>query len=589
MYLSAFLGTASERAGAARDSWADAVARHARRLGLAVRSEERLLPGSTRIEIARLGPGLAARSGTASSLGREGVNSANDVAFDISPTDGEMRIAVPPATPRQVYAARVEGGWVVADDLRLFPHIVEAALDPRGVCALLQFGIIPPPFTLYRNVRRIPGGHALRLRADWDEPKTDLLFRARPAAPRVGRDEAGSLVVRALEAILERIPDRSALYFSGGVDSALLAARCARMGRTDIRLVNFRFGPEDAESAHAERIANHLGLRMLRVEHDVREARSVLEHIGEDYSYPFGDFSILPTNMLVHRSLDRLGHLAAAVDGTGADGAFGVGALYPKWRSVYAVPALARRMFGEAYRRHGLWRVRNRLEWCGWMARRSAWMSLGQAFLCQNTLDGIAYDVPAAVRGEIDLAIDRHVFVVSAEVGPSEQLSLLDVLCVCAGRMASKSFDPLRLNGVETVYPFLDPAMLAVSSSLPWDLKCVGGESKGLLKTLLAREVPREWVYRPKSGFTPPYREMLASEPLQELLRDVALSPRNPLRDYVRVDAAREMVDLARKGQPLGVGACDFLWALAFASAWLRQTLPSATACGRPAEAPARP
>jgi asparagine synthetase B (glutamine-hydrolysing) len=205
-------------------------------------------------------------------------------------------------------------------------------------------------------------------------------------------------------------------------------------------------------------------------------------------------------------------------------------------------------------------------------------MSPGQAFLSQNALDGIAYDVPADVRTELDGALDGSVSPVSAGLDPAERLSMLDVLCVCAGRMASKSFDPLRLNGVDTIYPFLEPSMLAVSSSLPWSHKCAGGQSKALLKTLLAKDLPSEWVYRPKSGFTPPYRELLASRPLQNLLRDVALSPRNPLLEFIRVEAVREMVDRARDGQPMGLGVGDFLWVFAFASAWVCQTVPSVQA-----------
>jgi len=55
--------------------------------------------------------------------------------------------------------------------------------------------------------------------------------------------------------------------------------------------------------------------------------------------------------------------------------------------------------------------------------------------------------------------------------------------------------------GLPTVKPFLSPEVLEVARVLPSDLKAVVEEAKPVLKRLMARSFPAEWVYRKKQGF----------------------------------------------------------------------------------------
>ena len=70
------------------------------------------------------------------------------------------------------------------------------------------------------------------------------------------------------------------LFFSGGVDSSLLAARAAALGRTDIQLLNYAFGQHDPEAAHAQRVAAHLPKR--RIQEKLDGPRHLLATAGAD-------------------------------------------------------------------------------------------------------------------------------------------------------------------------------------------------------------------------------------------------------------------------------------------------------------------
>ena len=157
---------------------------------------------------------------------------------------------------------------------------------------------------------------------------------------------------------------------------------------------------------------------------------------------------------------------------------------------------------------------------------------------------------------------------------PPTRLSLPDAVHVCAGMYAAKSYDPLRSAGVVPVYPYLQPMPLREALALSWEVKCPGGEPKGLLKNALAGHVPPEMVYRSKSNFLPPFREILAHSVMQDFLRAEVLSANSPLAGFCRRSVVLEILDRGARRKPLSLGAWNLIWALGFASAWCRQNRP---------------
>jgi len=547
-FFSAYAGPA-----AGSKSWEAAIRAHARWLGCPERIDfghNNPPPSGVVRAVARL----------AQTAVPEGGN-AVQVAVD----DSGLSVRVPPATPQPCYALSAFGGQVLTDDLRFCASVTGAALDPVGIYALLLFGQAPAPLTCLRGVTRLVGGYRYRVNGQGIVSERDFVS---DLAPTSDAAVAEARVRDVLDGVIEGMPQHTMLFFSGGVDSALLAARAVALGRTDIQLLNYAFGPHDHEAAHAQRVAAQLRLACERVTHDANDTAQVLSRLGRDYAYPFGDLSTLPSNLLVHAALKNGSTPPAVIEGTGADGAFGLAASYGRYRTIFALPAALRVAGSKAYDLLRLWRFNLPLERVLRFVRKSTRLDIGPAVLALNSLDGIAYDVPTGGSASLPASDGESLL-------PEEHLSQLDLAWVCAGRMAPKTFDPLRGRGVHPIYPYLEPSLLAVSSSLSWSVKSAGGEAKSVLKTILARQLPASLVYRKKSGFTPSYRTTLASGPLQEFLHDVVLTPANPVLEWCDVPTIRDLVKRAHgKGAPLSAGAIDFLWTLAFTSGWLRQLPP---------------
>ena len=595
MFFSAYVGT---DVGLPR--WREALAQHARHLGLQVHIEERRLGDRRTLALGWLQYAPAAESRgrlqeteqqvVAATLVFDGMTpgEANGATLTASLARAEIRVAVPAASTQQVCYARTPHGYVFADDLRLFPRLMDVDLDERAVYALFRYGVFAPGVTLYKQVQRIPNGHQLRLSPAAGEPVCTATFRwseLHPDGEGPGARSPEQWVAETLDGLLARVPASAVLLFSGGVDSSLMAARLSRLGRKDVQLLNYCFGPEDEEGRLALRIAARLGLECHQVHHDVRTAGDVLARVAKDYSVPFGDLSVFPTNVLVHEARALAGASRTVVDGMGADGAFDMWRLHRKWRLVYRVPRPVRRWVDAAYRGLQLWKYRSRLEGAARLLSRSTRMSRLHAAVAQNALERIAYTIPDDVEVALEQAVETSVEVLSTGAEVPTRHSLLELMWVTPGQPVQKAFDPLRARGIRPFYPFLQPAMVSFSSVLSWEVKYADGQDKALLKRLLARDLPPEWVYRPKVGFTRPPRATFAQASVQEFLHEVVLSPRNVLLDYCKPEMVRQLVERSRQ-HALGDGVYSFLCVLMFTAGWLHQLPSDVVRAPAPAPAP---
>lgn len=111
--------------------------------------------------------------------------------------------------------------------------------------------------------------------------------------------------------------------------------------------------------------------------------------------------------------------------------------------------------------------------------------------------------------------------------------------------------------------------MIRTAFAIPWDVKRGQGEGKALLKALLARSVPREWVYRKRQAFLTPFRDVFTHPRVRQMVGDVVLSEANPLLAFCQPDGMRRVFARALAGETLNVGAQRFVWVLTTVSLWI--------------------
>jgi asparagine synthase (glutamine-hydrolysing) len=492
-----------------------------------------------------------------------------------------LRVEIPATATDQIYH-RVCGDSVeVVDDLRQLVRPTDS-IDERAIYSLLQFGSAIPPLSPWTSIgRAVPG----RITAFRDQParleETEFL-------PSQVWDQENyplqlnqqiSTIVAILDSQLLTLRERHRLIilFSGGVDSGLLAARAAALGLKDTLLVNYCFGPDDRESFLAEAMAKHLGLGFYRIP-DVNsgvDVEDVLINAGSDYRTPFGDHSTVPTYRLVRSVIRNFGSEFTVLDGTGADGAFGLFGRARQWQKLNTLPGELLRIGSQGYKALRLWQRESRWEYWFRLLRRASQHGFPLAAVAQNPLSGIAYHVPKQVSDEVESLALSWLGSISPPT-PDLQLTALDISLVCSCIFAQKSKSLFAASALDITYPYLSPGVSRLAfASFNWT--GAKQEAKWLLKAALAQHVPSEMVYRSKSGFVAAIGDKFTTDAFLAAF-DKVLAGRSQLSPFVEKSFLRNIrATITARGR-LPAQTNNAVWAIVFVSEWLEQVCMQARA-----------
>jgi len=107
-----------------------------------------------------------------------------------------------------------------------------------------------------------------------------------------------------------------------------------------------------------------------------------------------------------------------------------------------------------------------------------------------------------------------------ADLAPLERMLALEQRFFLADHNLTYTDKMSMAAGVEVRVPFLDLELVEFAQRIPICFKQRGCEGKWVLKKAMEPYLPREVIYRPKSGFGAPLRRWMRFE-LRELLGDV--------------------------------------------------------------------
>jgi len=412
---------------------------------------------------------------------------------------------------KPLYWARAGRRVAFASELQgLVPALPEIPpICREGLGAYLAQGVIPAPLTIYQGVRKLEPGQVLTLPAE-GEPRirpfwslADMLARV-GRAPRVSDPaEARALIEAQLsEAVRCRLLSDVPLgaFLSGGIDSTLITALMQEASAGPVR--SFSVGMSDRaydEAGHAREIARHLGTRHTELTLDPATCLAAVPTLAQIYGEPFGDQSALPTLLLSRLARE---HVTVALSGDGGDEVF-AGYTRHRWHQRISAGGASARLIGLAARAAGA---------------LPAHLVDGAARLRGRTgLSRRAAKLAALARAEADSAA-AHRAMTGAEApwaealasfAPHERMQALDLLSYLPDDILTK-VDRASMNpALEVRVPFLDHRVIEAGFRLSPEMKLKGGETKHILRRMLADRVPPSLTERPKQGFEIPVAEWL--------------------------------------------------------------------------------
>ncbi|MGC9419090.1 MAG: asparagine synthase (glutamine-hydrolyzing), partial [Rhodovulum sp.] len=501
---------------------------------------------------------------------------------------------------KPLYLAKLGQGWAFASEPQAFYRVpgFKARIDPQPLQDYLATLAVPDSACVYTDTRKIRPGTILQISGldgtEQEERYYDMLSvmaRGRRTALDRSVTDHGR-IVQEVETVLHEVVASQMIsdvplgsFLSGGVDSSLVTALMQEVADRPVKTFTIGFAEAGYdESAHAERVAEHLGTDHTTFRLTEADALDLIPRLPRIYGEPFADSSQIPTALLCAHARQEV---TVALTGDGGDEIFGGynrHVLVPKlWSRIERVPRALRRTAGPLAKGiQGLGGEQSR--GLRTLARRlgvpASMLDKAGRFGEVAAQAGCLEDVYVALTRSTDTP---HRFLVDSGASDKRVLLCRDprLASFAAGEwmMAQDTFGYLPSDilvkvdraamsvSLETRAPFLDARTIEAAWRLPLQEKIRDGKGKQILREILDRHVPRDLIDRPKQGFAVPMDRWLRGELrgwADELLSRDALVEGGILRVEPVTDLwVAHLESRGNYGQTL--------WALLMLQAWVRE------------------
>lgn len=445
---------------------------------------------------------------------------------------------------KPLFYAQRSGALIFASEIKSLlqhPALHGVDFDYEAIEEYLFLDYVPAPKTGLSRVEKLRPGEILKF-VNGDVKKNTYWI---PPLPSTGTsstaigdidtlaDQLTILLDQSIEArLIADVP--VGVFLSGGIDSALIAARASRF-EPNITAYTIRFNDEGYdETPYAVEVAEKFCLRHEVCDVGKQDVIAAIDSIESQMDEPYADNSIVPTYLLCETAGRDV---TVALGGDGGDELF---AGYINFQAQKISPVLAAmpkilqgvpRTIGrnlstnDNYMSFGF-KFDQLLNGWGEPAKYQSmqWMS---AF-SEKDLVGLL-NRPAeknALKNVIDRELDF-----SNPTDAQEQLQYLFCRLYLANDILTKVDRASMYHSMEVRSPFLARPLAEFALSLPGPIKIHGRESKRILRQLGRRWLPESVSSRAKHGFALPVAGLIRGH-LAEPISDTLLDKSNPIAHY---------------------------------------------------------
>lgn len=381
------------------------------------------------------------------------------------------------------FASEIEG-------LRALPVIKKnLSINHDALWHYFSLLYIPPPITIYKEINHLPAAHYLTYQNGKMEIKQYWQLRIEPDETldfKKTVEELESLIASSVQLRMQSDVPYGA-YLSGGVDSSIIVGKMAAVPEQPVKTFTARIVSEEFdESTFATTVADRYQTehKVFTVEHvDFSLLKNLLPHFGQ----PFADSSILPTYLISKKIRE---YVTVVLGGDGADELF---AGYDKYKAVLNTDDI------EVVRHAFINRVPLGV-------KEELFTKEFQNTLSEkDTFNFLLHDKDNNKYQGYNL------------------LRFLDIKFFLQGDILPKLDSMSMANSLEAREPFLDYHIIELAERLPKSFLVGSERNKIILKVMLEKYFPKEFVNRQKVGFIIPVAKWLKNH--VELLRIIVLPP----------------------------------------------------------------
>jgi len=406
-------------------------------------------------------------------------------------------------------------------------------IDTAALASYVQYGYIPAPMTIYKNIFKLEPGTILQF-STGGIPEISTYWSLSDVAISGQKNQCsltGNEASLELETLLSDAVKRRMIsdvplgaFLSGGIDSSVVTTLMQKNSMKTVRTFSIGFQESGYnEAPYASVVAKYLGTDHTEIYVTPSEARDVIPELPGIYDEPFADASQIPTYLLSKLTRE---HVTVALSGDGGDELFAgynrhiqsvkiseVQQKFPSW--VLDLASKVIKSFSP-----------NVLDK---MFKLSQTPQMGEklhkvASLINANPENF-YSILVSNWNADEVLIRKQMKANKATAFDSDYSKILKSRSACMQLQDGLSYLPddvltkvdraSMAASLEVRVPMLDHRVVEFAWGLSDGLKIKNGQGKWVLKELLYKHVPQKMFDRPKAGFAIPIGEWLRG-PLKE-------------------------------------------------------------------------
>lgn len=421
----------------------------------------------------------------------------------------QLLLARDPLGIKPLYYYATKDHLIFASELRalLATNLVPKRLSKAGVDSYIATGSVTAPLTIIEGVRQLMPGHYLQVRSDevLDFKEVRYTAAGQPCEVSNRADAVAQLRSELEESIrLHLVSDVPlGVFFSGGMDSSALVALMSRVTKDRPKTFSIVFKENNfTEAPFSRAVAEKFQTDHTEISLSEERLLAILPQAIAAIDQPTMD----GINTFVVSEAVKQAGTTVALSGLGGDELFGG---YPSFRRAVkfgSISKTSRRVLRAAagvgqvalngsVRRHKFWQL----------AKSES--SAADVYRISRQL--FATDSVAQITGrEVWHSSNGH----HAEADVVNEISRLELNGYMTNTLLRDTDAMSMAHSLEVRVPFVDVKVVDYVLSLPGEWKLRPGAPKSLLADAVSDLLPRDFLARPKMGFTLPFEKWLQQD-----------------------------------------------------------------------------
>lgn len=453
-----------------------------------------------------------------------------------------------------------------------------AEIDPVALDHFLTLEYVPAPRTIFAGIQKLPPGHWLLFR---DGQLTisqywELSPDSRSVDVGTCEEELTELIRDAVRLrLVSDVPIGA--FLSGGIDSSTVVSFMSEAMTAPVR--TFSIGFDDAtydELPQARAVAQHFGT--LHEERKLNpDIRSMAERLVSHMDEPFADFSIFPTYLVSKLASEQV---KVVLTGDGGDEVFGGYDTYvaqdlsryyhklPRQLGQNLLPSLLSRIPPQPAKKGIVNKAKRFVE--GARLPHSLQHTRWMLFMSQAEKRALYHPtLHKAVSGDMSADLLANYFGQVAHANQLAQQQFVDIKTYLVDDILTKVDRMSMAVSLEARVPLLDHRIVEFALNLPPHYKLYRGQTKRILRKIMADRLPGAVLRKPKQGFSIPLKHWLRG-PLQPMMIDLLSANSVRSRGHFNPEIIDGWITEHLKNQ---ANHSHRLWALMVFEIWHRQIL----------------